>query len=146
MFFSSWHKLSLFLRKTFEKSSSFPDAFSLGSGANKAATSKLPSVIHSFHFLCHSKLFVNLLCHVLYSLNKWVTRLKELLEKNVKANGWNAMTKSIFLYQEYSGMLLMGKQTLFCYIFSSFLFMTCFNLYILMLKYLLIKLLNSKLF
>jgi hypothetical protein len=79
-------QLSFFLGKTFEKRSTFPDGISLGSGAKKAAMSKLPSVIHSFH-LCHSKLFVNLLCHVLYSLNKCVTGLKELVGKNVKANG-----------------------------------------------------------
>lgn len=80
---------------------------------------KLPltiaSVIHSFH-LCHSKLFVNLLCHVLYSLNKCVTELKELVEKNVKANGWNAGTKMchfISSNSRYSDMIFIYFKTLF---------------------------------
>lgn len=109
--------LPLFLRKTFGKISTFLDVFFLkpGSDASKNAINNLASVIHSFH-LCHSKLFVNLLCHVLYSLNKCVTELKELVEKNVKANGWNAGSKMrhfITSNSRYSDMIFIYFKTLF---------------------------------
>lgn len=73
----------------------------------------LASVIHSFH-LCHSKLFVNLLCHVLYSLNKCVTELKELVEKNenVKANGLNARSEIYDLFLEIQDILARYLSTL----------------------------------
>lgn len=89
--------------------------FKPGSDASENAINNLASVIHSFH-LCHSKLFVNLLCHVLYSLNKCVTELKELVEKNVKANGWNAGSKMchfISSNSRYSDMIFIYFKTLF---------------------------------
>lgn len=89
--------------------------FKPGSDASETAINNLASVIHSFH-LCHSKLFVNLLCHALYSLNKCVIKLKELVEKIVKANGCNAGTKMchfISSNSRYSDMIFIYFKALF---------------------------------